>query len=83
VAIKGNANNATKTRAMANTPPVLFGILRKMQYTIKKYHSGTILKGVTKLLAGMLLSGWASRFGVNHTKILNITEYTRRPTRSL
>jgi hypothetical protein len=27
VAIEGNTNNVTKARPMANTPPVLFGIL--------------------------------------------------------
>jgi hypothetical protein len=29
--IKGNANKATNTSPIARTPPVLFGILRKIQ----------------------------------------------------
>jgi hypothetical protein len=34
--MKDNANDATKTRPMANILPALFGMLRKMQYTITR-----------------------------------------------
>jgi hypothetical protein len=61
--VDSNANRATKTIAIASTPPVLFRIDLKIQYTIMKYHSGQIANGVTKLFAGILLSGWANKFG--------------------
>jgi len=51
--IKGNAKRETKTRPIAATPPSLFGILRKIAYVGKKYHSGNIWAGVDIELAGI------------------------------
>ena len=51
--IKGNTRRDTKTRPIARTPPSLFGILRKIAYTGKKYHSGTMCAGVDIGFAGI------------------------------
>jgi len=49
--------NKTKTDASnPNTPPSLFGMARKMAYANKKYHSGWIWLGVTRILAGIKFS---------------------------
>ena len=42
VLIKGNKRSETKTSPIAATPASLFGILLKIAYTGRKYHSGTI-----------------------------------------
>ena len=49
----GKASNAIKTRAIAATPPNLFGILRRIAYTGRKYHSGTMCAGVDIGFAGI------------------------------
>jgi hypothetical protein len=38
----GRANKHTNTSAIAATPPSLSGMLRRIAYTGRKYHSGTI-----------------------------------------
>jgi hypothetical protein len=53
VFINGSANKHTKTSAIASTPPNLLGIERKIAYTGKKYHSGTMCAGVAIGFAGI------------------------------
>jgi hypothetical protein len=51
--MKGRANKSHKTKAMAATPPNLLGILRRIAYTHRKYHSGTMCAGVDIGFAGI------------------------------
>ena len=53
VCTNGNANNTNNDAANANTPNNLSGILLKIAYANKKYHSGTICAGVTNGSAGI------------------------------
>ncbi len=51
--VKGKVNNINNEEANAITPINLSGILLKIAYANKKYHSGTICGGVTKGFAGI------------------------------
>jgi hypothetical protein len=46
-------NKISNDKANAITPNNLLGIIRKIAYGAKTYHSGKIDKGVTKGLAGI------------------------------
>lgn len=49
--VNGSVNNTNKDDANAITPNSLLGMLLKIAYANKKYHSGTICGGVTRGLA--------------------------------
>jgi hypothetical protein len=49
----------------AITPPNLFGILRRIEYANRKYHSGWMWMGVVIGLAIIEFSGSIKIFGVN------------------
>jgi len=51
--VKGNVNQINNEEPKAITPNNLLGILLKIAYANKKYHSGTICGGVTKGFAGI------------------------------
>ena len=48
----GKRYKAPTAKPIVNTPGALYGIERRMAYIGRKYHSGTILGGVTIGLAG-------------------------------
>jgi len=56
----------------ATTPPSLDGILRRITYANKKYHSGWMWIGATKGLAGLKFSTSPNMFGLfDDNKIIN------------
>ena len=50
-----------KVETMAITPNPFIGILRKMAYANRKYHSGTMCSGVFSILANTKFSGSPKR----------------------
>ena len=71
------------TRATAATPPGLLGMLLRMAYKAKKYHSGTMCAGVVSGLAWIELSGWPRAMGVKKAYREKPMAPSTQPTRSL
>lgn len=68
--IKHKTNNTRIDPPIADTPPNLEGIARKIAYANKKYHSGWICVGVDVLLAGEKFSTSPNIFGFIHTTVI-------------
>ena len=51
-----NKNKITTAKTKPKTPPSLLGMLRRIAYANKKYHSGWMCVGVTNALAGIKFS---------------------------
>ena len=71
------------TRVTAATPACLLGMLLRMAYKAKKYHSGTMCAGVVSGLAWIELSGWPRAIGVPKATRATPMAHTTQPTRSL
>ena len=69
------------TRATAATPACLLGMLLRMAYKAKKYHSGTMCAGVVSGLAWIELSGWPRAIGVPKATRATPMAHTTQPTR--
>ena len=67
----------------ATTPPNLLGILRKIAYAKRKYHSGIIWIGVLRGLAGIKFSGSPKRNGVNKARVKKNTSTNNNVKKSL
>jgi len=66
----------------AITPPNLLGILRRIAYANKKYHSGWMWGGVTRGLAGMKFSGSLRLYGKIMIIVKNIIIIDNKPRMS-
>ena len=71
------------TRATAATPDCLLGMLLRMAYKAKKYHSGTMCAGVVSGLAWIELSGWPRAMGAPKANRVKPMAPSTQPTRSL
>lgn len=65
--VKGRVIMMKIERNRAITPPNLLGILRRIAYANKKYHSGWIWGGVIMGFASMKFSGSLRRYGLIRT----------------
>jgi len=66
--VSGRVVRIKREASIANTPPLLEVIVRRIEYANKKYHSGTMWRGVDKGLAGTKLSTSKKKRGLKKTR---------------
>jgi len=64
------------------TPPNLLGILRRIQYANKKYHSGLICSGVFIISTNKKFSESIKIKGINNNKRIKNNINTKKDTKS-
>jgi hypothetical protein len=73
-----NRKRIKTAASKAITPPSLLGTARKIAYANKKYHSGWICLGVTKIFAGMKFSASIKTYPNMHENKIKVSNINKK-----